>query len=149
MQQIWTLRTEKERKQEEEGESVLVKDTDRWKGYSPIGIASLIAGKIAAIGDLETVARQLGMYMVTVIVGLVIHGGLILPAIFFAITRKSPFAFYSGIFQAWITALGTASSAGTLPVTFRCLEENLKIDKRVTRFVLPIGGPPSHGRHSP
>ncbi|XP_061606489.1 solute carrier family 1 member 9 isoform X4 [Phyllopteryx taeniolatus] len=78
--------------------------------YSPVGIASLIAGKIAAIGDLEVVARQLGMYMVTVIVGLVIHGGLILPAIFFAITRKSPFTFYSGIFQAWITALGTASS---------------------------------------
>uniref|UniRef100_A0A3B3ZV91 Amino acid transporter n=1 Tax=Periophthalmus magnuspinnatus TaxID=409849 RepID=A0A3B3ZV91_9GOBI len=107
--------------------------------YSPVGIASLIAGKIASIGDLEVVARQLGMYMVTVIVGLVIHGGLILPAIFFAITRKSPLTFYSGIFQAWITALGTASSAGTLPVTFRCLEENLKIDKRVTRFVLPIG----------
>ncbi|XP_068434507.1 solute carrier family 1 member 9 [Clinocottus analis] len=107
--------------------------------YSPVGIASLIAGKIAAIGNLEVVARQLGMYMVTVIVGLVIHGGLILPAIFFAITRKSPFSFYQGIFQAWITALGTASSAGTLPVTFRCLEENLKIDKRVTRFVLPIG----------
>ncbi|XP_077475068.1 solute carrier family 1 member 9 [Stigmatopora argus] len=107
--------------------------------YSPVGIASLIAGKIAAIGDLEAMARQLGMYMVTVVVGLLIHGGLILPAIFFGITRKSPFTFYSGIFQAWITALGTASSAGTLPVTFRCLEENLKIDKRVTRFVLPIG----------
>uniref|UniRef100_A0A672LH18 Amino acid transporter n=1 Tax=Sinocyclocheilus grahami TaxID=75366 RepID=A0A672LH18_SINGR len=107
--------------------------------YSPVGIASLICGKIAAIGDLEMVARQLGMYMVTVIVGLVIHGGLILPVIFFAVTRKNPFTFYSGIFQAWITALGTASSAGTLPVTFRCLEENLKIDKRVTRFVLPIG----------
>ncbi|XP_078286613.1 excitatory amino acid transporter 2-like [Rhinoraja longicauda] len=30
-------------------------------------------------------------------------------------------------------------SAGTLPVTFRCLEENLHIDRRVTRFVLPIG----------
>lgn len=77
--------------------------------YSPVGIASLIAGKIAAIGDLEVVARQLGMYMVTVMVGLVIHGGLILPAIFFITTRKSPFTFYSGIFQAWITALGTAS----------------------------------------
>ncbi|XP_063074273.1 solute carrier family 1 member 9 [Engraulis encrasicolus] len=107
--------------------------------YSPVGIASLICGKIAAIGDLETVAKQLGMYMVTVMVGLTIHGGIILPCIFFGVTRKNPFQFYSGIFQAWITALGTASSAGTLPVTFRCLEENLKIDKRVTRFVLPIG----------
>uniref|UniRef100_A0A8I6GKB5 Amino acid transporter n=1 Tax=Rattus norvegicus TaxID=10116 RepID=A0A8I6GKB5_RAT len=29
--------------------------------------------------------------------------------------------------------------AGTLPVTFRCLEDNLGIDKRVTRFVLPVG----------
>lgn len=35
--------------------------------------------------------------------------------------------------------LSPSLSAGTLPVTFRCLEENLKIDKRVTRFVLPIG----------
>ncbi|XP_030055318.1 excitatory amino acid transporter 2 [Microcaecilia unicolor] len=107
--------------------------------YSPLGIACLICGKIIAIKDLEVVARQLGMYMVTVIVGLIIHGGIFLPLIYFAITRKNPFSFFAGIFQAWITALGTASSAGTLPVTFRCLEENLGIDKRVTRFVLPVG----------
>ncbi|CAF5023741.1 unnamed protein product, partial [Rotaria socialis] len=30
-------------------------------------------------------------------------------------------------------------SAASLPVTFRCLEETLKLDRRVTRFVLPIG----------
>ncbi|XP_077319052.1 excitatory amino acid transporter 2 isoform X1 [Lithobates pipiens] len=107
--------------------------------YSPFGIACLICGKIIAIKDLEQVARQLGMYMVTVIIGLIIHGGIFLPLLYFAITRKSPFSFLAGIFQAWITALGTASSAGTLPVTFRCLEENLGIDKRVTRFVLPVG----------
>uniref|UniRef100_UPI00398ED15A excitatory amino acid transporter 2-like isoform X1 n=2 Tax=Pristiophorus japonicus TaxID=55135 RepID=UPI00398ED15A len=107
--------------------------------YSPLGIACLICGKIVAIKDLEVVARQLGMYMVTVITGLLIHGGIILPLMYFAITRKNPFSFLAGIFQAWITALGTASSAGTLPVTFRCLEENLGIDKRVTRFVLPVG----------
>ncbi|XP_078540802.1 excitatory amino acid transporter 2 isoform X1 [Lissotriton helveticus] len=107
--------------------------------YSPLGIACLICGKIIAIADLEVVARQLGMYMVTVIVGLIIHGAIFLPSIYFAITRKNPYTFFVGIFQAWITALGTASSAGTLPVTFRCLEENLHIDKRVTRFVLPVG----------
>ncbi|XP_029111784.1 excitatory amino acid transporter 2a isoform X2 [Scleropages formosus] len=107
--------------------------------YSPLGIACLICGKIISIKDLEVVARQLGMYMVTVIVGLIIHGAIFLPLIYFAIVRKNPFSFFMGIFQAWITALGTASSAGTLPVTFRCLEENLGIDKRVTRFVLPVG----------
>ncbi|XP_039526188.1 excitatory amino acid transporter 2b isoform X2 [Pimephales promelas] len=107
--------------------------------YSPFGIACLICGKIISIKDLEVVARQLGMYMVTVIIGLIIHGAIFLPAIYFAIVRKNPFTFFMGIFQAWITALGTASSAGTLPVTFRCLEENLGIDKRVTRFVLPVG----------
>ncbi|CAL8359742.1 unnamed protein product [Lota lota] len=107
--------------------------------YSPFGIACLICGKIISIDDLEVVARQLGMYMVTVIIGLIIHGAIFLPGIYFAIVRKNPFTFFMGIFQAWITALGTASSAGTLPVTFRCLEENLGIDKRVTRFVLPVG----------
>ncbi|KAM4733877.1 excitatory amino acid transporter 2-like isoform 3-T3 [Anableps anableps] len=107
--------------------------------YSPFGIACLICGKIISIKDLEVVARQLGMYMVTVIIGLIIHGAIFLPSIYFVITRKNPFTFFLGIFQAWITALGTASSAGTLPVTFRCLEENLGIDKRVTRFVLPVG----------
>lgn len=54
-----------------------------------------------------------------------------------------PLSFFSlclyNLKKAWITALGTASSAATLPITFRCLEQNLGIDKRVTRFVLPIG----------
>ena len=30
-------------------------------------------------------------------------------------------------------------SSATLPVTFRCAEENVGIDKRITRFVLPVG----------
>ncbi|CAB1338920.1 unnamed protein product, partial [Coregonus sp. 'balchen'] len=107
--------------------------------YSPFGIACLICGKIISIDDLEMVARQLGMYMVTVIVGLVIHGAIFLPLIYLVIVKKNPYVFFMGIFQAWVTAIGTASSAGTLPVTFRCLEENLGIDKRVTRFVLPVG----------
>lgn len=32
-----------------------------------------------------------------------------------------------------------SSSSATLPVTFRCAEENNRIDKRITRFVLPVG----------
>lgn len=31
------------------------------------------------------------------------------------------------------------ASSATLPVTFRCAEEKNFIDKRITRFVLPVG----------
>lgn len=37
------------------------------------------------------------------------------------------------------TFLLWCNSSATLPVTFKCLEENNKIDKRITRFVLPVG----------
>nr|QQY02517.1 excitatory amino acid transporter [Cryptocotyle lingua] len=107
--------------------------------YSPIGIFFLILGKVLEIDNLQETATSLGMYMLTVISGLAIHCLGTLALIYFIVTRKNPFNFYKGIFQAWITALGTSSSAATLPITFRCLENNLNIDKRVTRFVLPIG----------
>lgn len=37
------------------------------------------------------------------------------------------------------TFLFSRNSSATLPVTFKCLEENNRIDKRITRFVLPVG----------
>ncbi|KAI8792167.1 excitatory amino acid transporter [Biomphalaria glabrata] len=107
--------------------------------YSPIGIMFLITGKILELDDPAKVGEQLGMYMVTILLGLTIHTLIVLPAIYFIIARKNPYLIFWGVIQAWVTALGTASSTATLPVTFRCLEENLHIDKRVTRFVLPIG----------
>ena len=36
-------------------------------------------------------------------------------------------------------AFSTSSSAATLPVTLECVEENLKVDPKVSSFVLPIG----------
>ncbi|CAF3712744.1 unnamed protein product [Rotaria socialis] len=107
--------------------------------FSPIGIMFLVAGKILEIEDLLKLAQSLGMYAVTVLTGLAIHSLFTLPLIFYAITRRNPFAFYRGMLQAWLIGIGTGSSAASLPVTFRCLEETLKLDKRVTRFVLPIG----------
>ncbi|KAI3414022.1 glutamate synthase [NADH] [Globodera pallida] len=107
--------------------------------YSPIGICCLIMGRILEVEDMSNTARSLAMYSVTVLLGLAIHSLFSLPLLFFVLTRQNPFVFMRGLLQAWVTALGTASSAATLPITFRCLEENLGVDRRVTRFVLPVG----------
>uniref|UniRef100_A0A8C6WL22 Amino acid transporter n=1 Tax=Neogobius melanostomus TaxID=47308 RepID=A0A8C6WL22_9GOBI len=107
--------------------------------YAPVGILFLIAGKIMEMDDISDMGGQLAMYTVTVICGLLVHAILVLPTLYFVVTRKNPFVFIGGLMQALVTALGTSSSSATLPITFKCLEENNKVDKRVTRFVLPVG----------
>uniref|UniRef100_A0A671Q6M4 Amino acid transporter n=1 Tax=Sinocyclocheilus anshuiensis TaxID=1608454 RepID=A0A671Q6M4_9TELE len=107
--------------------------------YAPLGIMFLIAGKIVEMDDISEMGGQLGMYTITVIIGLLIHAIIVLPSLYFLVTRKNPFVFIAGLLQALVTALGTSSSSATLPITFKCLEENNHVDKRVTRFVLPVG----------
>ncbi|XP_006630080.1 excitatory amino acid transporter 3-like isoform X1 [Lepisosteus oculatus] len=106
--------------------------------YMPFGIMFLIAGKIIEVDDWD-IFRKLGLYMVTVLCGFAIHGIVCLPLLYFIIVRKNPFTFMLGMAQALVTALMISSSSATLPVTIRCAEENNKIDKRITQFMLPIG----------
>ncbi|KAM4708476.1 excitatory amino acid transporter 3 [Discoglossus pictus] len=106
--------------------------------YMPLGILFLIAGKIIEVNDWE-IFRKLGLYMATVLSGLAIHSIVILPLIYLVIVRKNPFKFAMGMAQALLTALMISSSSATLPVTFRCAEEKNHVDKRITRFVLPVG----------
>uniref|UniRef100_A0A8D0D673 Amino acid transporter n=1 Tax=Sander lucioperca TaxID=283035 RepID=A0A8D0D673_SANLU len=106
--------------------------------YMPVGILFLIAAKIIEVEDWE-IFKKMGLYMVTVLSGLAIHATICLPLIFFVIVRKNPYTFALGMAQALVTALMISSSSATLPITFRCAEENNRIDKRITRFVLPVG----------
>jgi len=107
--------------------------------YAPIGIMFLIAGQVMKMEDPVQVLERLGLYMATVIAGLVIHGFVVLPTLFFVFTRRNPITYFRGVLQAFLTAMATASSAATLPITMKCLEENNNVDRRVSRFVLPIG----------
>jgi len=105
---------------------------------SPVGIASVISAKILLVSDLGLIMSQLGYFIVTVCGGIFLYQFTVLQAIFFIFTKKNPFKFWWGLFQAWMTAFATASTAAALPITFRCMEKN-KVDPRISKFVLPIG----------
>lgn len=106
---------------------------------SPIGVFFLILSKLMEMDNILGVFAKLGLYFLTVAGGIIFHGFIILPLIFFFVTRKNPLKFVGNMGQAIATAFGTSSSSATLPVTIQCLEQNNKVDSRVARFVLPIG----------
>ncbi|KAL4639927.1 neutral amino acid transporter A-like [Arapaima gigas] len=107
--------------------------------YVPFGIMFLVGSKIVEMEDVVLLMSSLGKYIFASILGHIIHGGIVLPLIYFALTRKNPFTFLSGLIAPFTTAFATCSSSATLPSMMRCVEENNGIDKRISRFILPIG----------
>jgi len=106
---------------------------------APIGVCFLIAGQILEMKDVAAEFAKLGLYFFTVLLGLSIHGFIVLPGIYVIVTRTLPFRFIANMGNAIVTAFGTASSSATLPVTINSLEEKNGVDSRIARFVLPIG----------
>ncbi|XP_033326511.1 excitatory amino acid transporter 2 isoform X2 [Megalopta genalis] len=106
---------------------------------TPVGITSVIAGKILGVTDLALVMSQLAWFIVTIVIGVFFYQLVIMQLIYLAFVRKNPFKFYAGLAQGTLTAFAMASTAAALPVTFRLMTDKLRVDPRVTRFVLPIG----------
>ncbi|XP_015825161.1 excitatory amino acid transporter 5 isoform X2 [Nothobranchius furzeri] len=107
--------------------------------YFPFGIIFLVAGKILDMHDPAHLGEKLGMYFITVLSGLLVHGLILLPLFYFFFTRKNPFPYIRGLLQALVIALATSSSSATLPITMKCLLENCGVDRQIARFVLPVG----------
>lgn len=55
-----------------------------------------------------------------------------------AIKGENPFKLIKNMFPAYMTALGTQSSAATIPVTLQCVKKN-QVNEEVLDFVVPLG----------
>lgn len=86
----------------------------------------------------------LGWFVITVVLALAIHGFVVLPLWVKFMGGMGVREFFRGSQEASLTAFATASSAATLPVTLRVAEENLKLPRKVSRFVLTVGASASH-----
>ncbi len=108
--------------------------------FAPIGILAIIGSIVAENrGSLQEIASGLGLYSLTVIIGLLIHGVIILPLILKYFGRKKPFEYFLNMGQALATAFTTASSSATLPLTMESVTEKNKINSKAASFVLPLG----------
>ena len=114
-----------------------------WVLYiAPIGIFGLISSRVGQAGGFSGFVPEmwlLGKYSFTVLIGLAIHGFVILPLILKIFGKRSPVVFGKGMSAALLNAFSTASSSATLPLTMQCAEEKNKISNRTASFVLPLG----------
>ena len=107
-----------------------------------MGSEMCIRDRLGAAGGGDLFLAELlkiGKFAVTVILGLMIHALITLPAILYFVAKQNPLTYFKNMSAALTTALSTASSAATLPVTIECVEEENKISRRTTLFVIPLG----------
>jgi len=110
--------------------------------FAPIGIFGLVAARFAAAGGPDqwrSMLASLGWYVATVLTGLGIHAGVVLPVLCIVLARRGPGRLAGSMFPALLTAFSTASSSATLPLTLECATKRAGIGQRSAGFVLPIG----------
>ena len=116
---------------------IILKLIDLIMFAAPYGVFALLAALVVEAPSLE-LFQALALYAITLLLGLAIMI-LVYMLIVRLFTKKKISFFIKGIAPAQLLAFSTSSSAGTLPVTMECVEENLGVDKEVASFVLPIG----------
>ncbi|MEE3037753.1 MAG: dicarboxylate/amino acid:cation symporter [Bacteroidota bacterium] len=106
---------------------------------SPYGVFALLAGLVVDFGASFELFRALGVYSLTVVLGLSLMVCLVYPLILRSFTKLNYFDFFKGIAPAQMLAFSTSSSAATLPVTMERCEDHLGVSEEVSSFVLPLG----------
>ena len=104
---------------------------------TPIGVFSLISYIIAKQGI--DVILGLWQYVLVVLVVIILHGIVTLPLILSFFAKINPYRYMNAVKESTIMAFSTASSAATLPVSLRVVQEKGGVSKDSAGFVLPLG----------
>lgn len=115
----------------------IVKIIDLAMKLAPYGVFGLIFFATSHFG--LPLLKRLGLYVVVVLVGLLLHGGVTISALVRVFGGMNPLRFFSRIRASMITAFSTSSSNATLPTNIAVAETELKISPKIAGFVLPLG----------
>ena len=81
--------------------------------------------------------QGMGKYFIVIICANLVQGLIVLPT-WLASKGINPIKAFKGMSPALSVAFFAKSSSGALPVTIQSAEENLHVDPKVSRFVLPL-----------
>lgn len=115
----------------------VIKIIDMAMKLAPYGVFALIFGITSQFG--WGILQQLGMYIVVVIAGLLIHATVGISALVRIFGRMSPLTFWKSVNAPIITAFSTSSSMATLPTSIATAEKQLDAQPKIAGFVLPLG----------
>ena len=102
----------------------------------PIYILSIFS-KLSYNGEIFTTLKSFGLVYLVLFS---IQGSYLVVqyALAGTLKKENPLKLLKNMIPAFMTALGTQSSAATIPVTLNCTKEN-KVDQDVADFVIPLG----------
>lgn len=123
---------------------VILKMVDIIMLIAPIGVFALISGVITDLaGDdpSKTIGllTALGLYSITVVIGLILHAGLVYMPMLKLFSKLNPIWFLKKMRPVQLLAFSTSSSNATLPLNIENAEERIGVKSEVASFVLPLG----------
>ncbi|MGE3249176.1 MAG: dicarboxylate/amino acid:cation symporter [Hyphomonadaceae bacterium] len=104
---------------------------------APIAIACLMFN-LAALFGWDLLVR-LAAYVGVAVGAMAIHMFVIYPVCVAILAGRNPFTFFANVREPMVVAFSTASSNATLPVSLRAAETELKLPRKIARFVLTVG----------
>ena len=105
--------------------------------FAPIGVFCLI-GKFVIADGLD-IFQEAFKYVTLLILVLFIHAFVTYSLILKMFTNLSLLTFFKKMREVAIFAFSTSSSAATIPVTLKTVQDNLGVNKNVASFVIPVG----------
>ena len=105
--------------------------------FAPIGVFCLI-GKFVITDGLD-IFQEAFKYVLLLILVLVIHAFITYSFILKIFTNLNIFTFFGKMKDVAIFAFSTSSSAATIPVTLKTVQDDLGVNKNVSSLVVPVG----------
>ncbi|MEY1640096.1 dicarboxylate/amino acid:cation symporter [Tenuifilum osseticum] len=123
---------------------VILKIVDIVMLFAPFGVFALMVTLLVDfvgtdLGSSVQLFTSLGLYALTVILGLLLIITLVYPTFLKLYAKVNFKKFFRAIFPAQLVAFSTSSSAATLPVTMEQVEKELNVPNEISSFVLPVG----------